>query len=427
MIRAAHRLLRSAAGAALLWLVPASATAQPVHASLTFDQGPSEEDVLLAERMGAMLRSLRQEAQATGIAPSAFDRAVAGLTPDGSILELLTRQPEHALAPWDYIGRIVSEKRVAEGRQMVALHTDTLSRIEARFGVDAHVVAAIWGIESSYGALPGARSVIRSLATLTVADARRPAFWRKELLTAVHIAAEAGIDPATMVGSWAGAMGHTQFMPTSYRLHAVDFDGDGRRDIWGSVPDALASTANFLSRSGWQRGQRWGTEVALPAGFDLRLTISQAARRLAEWEALGVKPPQGREWPPGLGSARLLLPSGADGPAFLVTAGFEAVLKYNNATLYALSVGLLADRLADRASLVATWPLDDPPLDRNERIELQERLARQGFDTGPVDGVVGESTRAAIRTWQSRYGLAPDGWAGRRLLGLLRLVGPVAR
>ena len=403
---------------------PASVAVAPVTSSAP---AAADEAQDTARRLEAFLATLRPDALAAGIKPETYDRTVAGLQPDETILPLLGSQPEHVFTPWDYMNRLVSDTRIATGRQKLAELAVVLAEVEARHGVDARVVVAIWGVESSFGTLPGTRSVVRSLATLAVADARRPAFWRKELLTALQILDRGDIAPERMTGSWAGAMGHTQFMPTSYMLHAVDHDGDGRRDIWTSVPDALASTAAYLKRSGWKTGEAWGTEVLLPAGFDYAKADPEAVRSFAEWQGLGLELPWelqlesgGRDWSRELLASTLLLPAGMHGPAFLVAANFKAILRYNNATAYALAVGHLADRLARRGALVALWPIDDPPLDRAGRLELQQRLAAAGLDVGMVDGVVGASTRNAVRVWQKRQRLPEDGWPGTRLLSLLR-------
>ncbi len=423
-----HVAAQPAAPQANLAVMPAASPtpSPPAAAALGSDADLQE----IARRFDRFMAALRPDALAAGVRPEIYDRAVAGLQPDVTIPPLLVSQPEHVFAPWDYMNRLVSDTRIVTGRQKLAQHAAVLADVEARHGVDARVVVAIWGVESSFGTLPGTRSVVRSLATLSVADPRRPAFWRKELLTALQILDRGDIAPEHMTGSWAGAMGHTQFMPTSYLAHAVDHDGDGRRDIWTSVPDALASTAAYLKRSGWKTGEAWGTEVLLPAGFDFGRSDPDAARSPAEWQALGLELPWhlqsggresgGRDWPTNLPASTLLLPAGRHGPAFLVAANFRAILRYNNATAYALAVGHLSDRLAERGALAALWPIDDPPLDRAGRLELQERLAAQGLDVGAIDGVIGASTRTAVRAWQKRHRLPEDGWPGAHLLGLLR-------
>lgn len=374
----------------------------------------------LDDRFRSLLADVRAEAIAAGVTEGILDTAFAQLTPDVSLRDLLVAQPEHVMAPWDYLARIVSEKRIGEGLSKLAEQRPLLDEIETKLGVDRHVVVAIWGIESSYGALPGKRSVIRSLATLAVADPRRPEFWRKELMAALLIVQRGDVAADRMWGSWAGAMGHTQFMPSSFLARAVDFDGDGRRDIWQSVPDALASTASYLKKAGWRTGEAWGLEVILPAGFEYRHAGPRELREPAAWRALGLELPVGSTWPAAVSQMSLVLPAGMHGPAFLVGANFHAILKYNNSILYALAVGQLADRLAGRPALVALWPIHDPPLDHAGRRELQERLVAEGHDVGGVDGIIGDATRNALRAWQRQRGLPADGWAGTMLLERLR-------
>ena len=377
-------------------------------------------DTSLDDRLRALIAEVRFEARTAGVMESVLDAAFAGITPDASIRDLLASQPEHVMAPWDYMARIVSERRIAEGLQKLAEYRPLLDEIETRLGVDRYAVVAIWGIESNYGALPGRRSVVRSLATLAVADPRRPAFWRKELLAALLIIQRGDVAADRMWGSWAGAMGHTQFMPSSFLARAVDFDGDGRRDIWQSVPDALASTASYLQKSGWRTAEAWGLEIVLPAGFEYRQAGPRDTREPAVWQSLGLEPPFGRTWPAALPSLSLILPAGMHGPAFLVGGNFQAILKYNNSMLYALAVGHLADRLAGRPALAALWPTHDPPLDQAGRKELQERLVADGHDVGGIDGIIGDGTRNAVRAWQGQQGMPADGWAGSMLLEHLR-------
>ena len=290
----------------------------------------------------------------------------------------------------------------------------------AAYGVDRHVLLAIWGVESAYGTAMGSRSVVRSLATLAVTDARRAPFWRSELITALRILQDGQTAPEAFVGSWAGATGHTQFIPSAYAAHAVDFDKDGRRDIWGTVADALASTANYLRTSGWSANAPWGFEVILPPGFDYAWSAPGRPQALSQWLAAGVRIPAG---PANLQLGlplQLVLPAGAQGPAFLVTKNFRAILRYNNATAYALAVGHLADRIAGGAPLTAAWPAGDKPLGRGEREELQRLLAARGLDTGGFDGIMGDQTRAAIRSTQRSLKLAEDGHPSFELLQRLR-------
>ena len=409
--------------------MPAATAPTPAPGSPVVAVPPTQEKKAAAmpeamrERLAAFIAEIWPDAQRRGVSRQLFERAFAGLEPEPEIFELLANQPELVAAPWDYLARLASERRIETGRAKLAEHADLLSRIEAHFGVDRHVVLAIWGIESNFGAAQGSRHVVRSLATLAVGEPRRAPFWRAELIAALAILERGDIPLERMTGSWAGAMGHTQFMPTSYLAHAVDFDGDGRRDIWDSVPDALASTAGYLRSSGWTAGEVWGIEVVLPAGFDFAMARPGTALPLSQWLAAGIAPPAGGTLPSSPSAFSLLLPAGARGPAFLVSPAFRAILRYNNAVPYALAVGHLADRIRGAGPLAGLWPHDDPPLNRERREELQRRLAALGFDVGPVDGVIGNGTRAAIRAFQARSGMAEDGWAGEQLLQRLREAG----
>lgn len=366
----------------------------------------------------------RMTALAEGISISTYDRAFAGVTPDPTVLEKASRQAEFVTPVWDYLASAVSERRIVNGRAELSNWKRWLDRIEATYHVDRHIVVAIWGMESSYGAVlqnPNiVRSVIRSLATLAYAGGKRKKFGRRQLLAALAILQRGDVAPQRMTGSWAGAMGHTQFIPTTYNAYAVDIDGDGRRNIWTSVPDALASTAAYLKKSGWVTGKTWGYEVALPRGFDFGLGDNKAKRTLAEWRRHGVRRVNGRSFPRPDDEAYLLLPAGAGGPAFLMLKNFRVIKRYNNADAYALAVGHLADRLRGSGPLAADWPRSERPLTRTQIMELQRLLVRQGYATGGIDGKIGSKTRRAIRGFQSRRGMPADGYASTRLLGLLQ-------
>jgi lytic murein transglycosylase len=367
------------------------------------------------------LDEARAAALARGIAAATVDGALAGLAPDLEVLELAGRQSEHARSAADYLGRLVSEERIAAGRQHRALLAGSLDEIARRSGVETDILLAIWGIESSYGTAQGTRSVARSLATLAALEPRRSSFWRGELVAALAILARGDVAPARMTGSWAGAMGHTQFMPTTFLAHAVDHDGDGRADIWDNALDALASAANYLRVSGWVAGRGWGSEVVLPAaGFDHGLAAPGRALPLARWQELGVRPAAGTAFAANPGDLQLVLPAGAAGPAFLVTGNFRAILRYNAATLYALAVGHLADRIAGAGPLERPFPPDDRALSREEREEIQRRLVALGFDTGGIDGILGSQSRSAVRAFQRRRGLVEDGHPSAALLERLR-------
>ncbi|HZA00994.1 MAG TPA: lytic murein transglycosylase [Hyphomicrobiaceae bacterium] len=380
----------------------------------------SELPNALDARFRAFLVDFRVEALRRGVAAAVFDRATAGLTADPLVVALAAAQPEHLKTPRDYLETIVSEARIEAGRAQIAPLGDTLRAIENAYGVDRHVLIALWGVETNYGSAMGDHGVVRSLSTLAVEDGRRATFWRNELLAALRILDRGDINPERMTGSWAGAMGHTQFMPSTYMAHAVDFDGDGRRNIWGSAPDALASAASYLRASGWRRSEPWGLEVTLPQGFDYTLSAPDRSQPPAAWERLGVGPPSGAKWPKSQSELQLVLPAGARGPAFLVTPNFRALLSYNPALTYALTVGHLADRIAGGAPIVGPWPVDEVPLGRSEREELQRRLVQRGFDTGGVDGIIGDRTRGAIRTYQRDRQLPEDGHPSFNLLERLR-------
>ncbi|MFN3259984.1 MAG: lytic murein transglycosylase [Pikeienuella sp.] len=360
-------------------------------------------------------------AVAAGIAPGVAQRTLAAARPVPRVLELDAFQPEFTRPIWDYLDSAVSAARIANGREKLAAHGAALARIEATYGVEREVVIAVWGLESAYGANRGSMSVVDSLATLAW-EGRRRDFAEAQLLAALRILEAGETTQDRLVGSWAGAMGHTQFIPTSYADYAVDYDGDGRRNIWGEAPeDALASTANYLARFGWTRGQPWGVEARLPTGFDFALA-DQTARPVSEWRALGVTAADGGPLPDH-GSAGLLLPAGAGGPVFAFYGNFDVIRRYNNATSYALAIGHLADRIAGGAPFRADWPRGEPPLSRSETVEMQERLTALGHDTKGADGVIGPLTRAAIRDFQRARGLAPDGYASARLLAALRQAG----
>lgn len=352
---------------------------------------------------------------------------LAHLMPDPDVVAATQSQGEFVRPIWDYIEASVTPARVEAGLRKLAEHADTLAAIEAKYGVDRHILVAFWGVESSYGAVldnPAVvKPVVRSLATLGCSDPARATYWRDELAAALQILAwnQAPLDrmQAGLTGSWAGAMGHTQFMPSVYQREAVDFDGDGRRDIWTSVPDALASTANYLRSHGWKPGAGWGSEAVLPETFDAALADETTVRTVAAWRALGVRPARDRALP-DKAEATLILPAGIRGPAFLLQPNFAVILRYNTALAYALTVALLSDRLRGDPGLVHDWPRGDRPLTGDERRDLQTRLTERGFATGGVDGKIGPKTRAALRAFQGSVGLPPDGYADAALLDRVR-------
>ncbi|MEL6379044.1 MAG: lytic murein transglycosylase [Pseudomonadota bacterium] len=367
------------------------------------------------------LTSFRQTALDAGISAATLDTALTGLKPVPRVFELQDNQPEFAKGPWAYIDSALSEQRVSKGRQKFQDNRIALEVIGNAYSVAPSVMTAIWGLETSYGAVMGNFDTVEVLANFAW-KGRRTAFGRSQLLGALKII-DNGYAPRTKLrGSWAGAMGHTQFIPTTYLAYAIDHDQDGQRDIWSTLPDVFASTANYLAASGYNKANPVGVEVVLPAGFDYALT-GTTRRALVEWAAAGVvagnaAPLVGR-YDPNL-RGRIIVPAGARGPAFLVFGNFEAILKYNRSTSYALAVMLLSQKIAGTGGdVIQPWPRDDRPLSLAERKQLQQALADRGFDPGPVDGIIGSGTRRALRRWQISAGLPADGYASAKLLSLL--------
>lgn len=367
----------------------------------------------------AWVAGFRVRALAAGITGQTFDDAFRDARFDPAVVEKDRNQSEFTKAIWDYLDSAVSDERVAKGQAALQDNLALLERIEATYGVDKQVVVAVWGLESAYGTYRGTYPLIGTLATLAF-DGRRGAFFEGQLLAALTILQNGDVDAAAMTGSWAGAMGHTQFIPTSYLAHAVDFTGDGRRDIWSDDPaDALASTAAYLANAGWQTGRPWGVEVTLPPGFDYGDTGERVKKPVARWQALGVRTAEGGALPDH-GPASVLLPAGARGAAFLVFANFGVIERYNAADAYVIGVGHLADRIAGAPPIRAAWPRQDRVLSLDERVELQRRLAAAGFDPGVADGKIGPNTIAAVRAFQRSIGAVPDGYASLGVLQKLR-------
>ncbi len=411
----------AAASAALVFLPGCLGAAAPDRSI-----APELRPVAISERSAAVTRApgfqqwidgFRTRARAEGISDRTFDRAFRGVTFDEEIISRDRNQAEFSRPIWQYLDGAVSEARINNGRAALREHGEVLERIEARYGVEKEIVVAVWGLESSYGATRGNTPIIGALATLAY-DGRRGQFFENQLIGALQIIEAGDVAPENMRGSWAGAMGHTQFIPTSFLAYAVDFTGDGRRDIWSDDPsDSLASTAAYLARHGWTRGRPWGVEVRLPDGFDARAAGSR--RSFGEWRAMGVRAAQGSEMPSS-GDASLMFPAGAQGPALLVTDNFQVIKRYNSSDSYAIAVGHLSDRLRVGGPFQGSWPRDDRPLSASEREELQRLLTARGFDTGGVDGKVGPMTVAAVRSYQSAAGMAPDGYVSLDLLKRLR-------
>jgi lytic murein transglycosylase len=363
----------------------------------------------------AWVAAYKARAAARGISADTLARAFrsAGYIPE--VIEKDRSQTEFTRSIQDYLAIAASDERISKGRAALQRHGATLRAIESRYNVEPNVVAAVWGLESRYGERRGDIPVISSTATLAF-DGRRGAFFEKQLTAALKILQNGDTTPDRMTGSWAGAMGHTQFIPTSYELFAVDFTGDGRRDIWSDDPtDALASTAAYLNRSGWKHGQPWGVEVQLPSGFNAGLTGRGSTRSTADWAALGVRDMNGRPVPDH-GPASIIIPAGASGPAFMTFRNFTVITRYNNAESYVLGVGHLSDRLIGGGPVRGRFPPDANGMSLADRKALQTKLTARGFDTQGTDGVIGDNTRSAIRAYQARNGLPVTGEATPDLL-----------
>jgi membrane-bound lytic murein transglycosylase B len=356
------------------------------------------------------LEGMWPEAARRGVPRAVFDAQTAALTPDLRIMDLLDAQPEFTKAIWDYLDLLVSEERIQNGRAILVKHRAVFDAVEKAYGVDRHIITAIWGVESNYGTQVGQRPVVRSTATLACVG-RRQDYFREEFLSALEILAHGDVDAAHLQGSWAGAFGPTQFMPTSFKKYAVDFDGDGRRDVVDSIPDLIASTANNLKKDGWATGQSWGYEVVVPQQFNFMLADRARIMTMQEWSRAGISRPGGKVFPRHDDRAYLLVPAGAQGPGFLMLQNFRVIMKYNPSEAYALAIGYLADRLRGGEPLVLT---------RDERLELQQQLASHGFDVGTPDGQLGGRTRAALRQFQAQIGSVPDGFASAAVLERLR-------
>lgn len=358
-------------------------------------------------------------ARAAGISQSVIDAAFSEISLEPDVIRLDRNQSEFNRTLWEYLDSAVSDNRINNGRSSAQRQRETLAAIERRYGVEAEIVVAIWGLESAFGAVRGDTHIPSALATLAY-EGRRRDFFEQQLIAALRILQSGDTTLARMRGSWAGAMGHTQFMPTSYLDHAVDFTGDGRRDIWGDDPtDALASTANYLREFGWTTGQPWGMEVTLPAGFDYAQSGERTKRNVSHWNGLGVRLTNG-QLIPDHGRSSILLPAGAQGVALVIFDNFHVIERYNPADAYVIAVGHLADRITGGPAFQSAWPRGDRALSRGEREELQRRLTRAGFSTDGIDGVIGPNTIDAIRRFQASRGLVADGYASLAILQILR-------
>lgn len=369
------------------------------------------------------LEAARQEALRKGISQATVTEAFAGLTPNPRVVELDGRQPEFSQTFWRYLDGAISDARVNKGRALMQQNAGLLAKLERSYGVPGRYLVAFWGMETDFGRNTGDFSVVRSLATLAY-DGRRGAYFRGEMFDALTILDHRDIDNAHMLGSWAGAMGQTQFMPSAFLKYAVDQDGDGRKNIWTSVPDALASVANYMKSVGWDELHGWGGEVRLPTHFDAALAsldtdATETVKSAAQWSALGVRHADGSPLPATDGQAALILPAGITGPAFLVSGNYRDILKYNHSTFYAVAVGYLADRLGGAPPLTAQHQPGEP-LKRDDILALQQGLSSLGLLPGTPDGVAGTATRQAVRAFQKANGLPPDGFIDLSLIVAVR-------
>ena len=369
------------------------------------------------------LTNLRAQAIASGVTGLTYDRYTQNLTPDYSVIEKLNYQPEFSTPIWDYLSGLVDEERVQLGQQKLAQHREVLNRVAASYGVPAETVVAVWGVESNFGQISGSYPLLQALGTLSC-EGRRQSFFRGEFFTTMRILQRGDLTEQQMKGSWAGAFGHTQFMPSTYEELAVDFDGDGRRDLVSSTSDALASTANFLKKRGWQTGMPWGFEVRIPDDMSIGGESRRNKKSLSSWMSRGVVRADGSALIQGnlssSSAAGLMAPAGANGPVFLVFKNFDAIYSYNAAESYALAIAHLSDRLQGNGGFSKAWPTDDAGTSRAERREIQQFLLNKGYDIGTVDGLIGDKSRQAIRQEQIRLGLSPTGRAGQQILAAFR-------
>ncbi len=397
-------MLRRLLAAASVWLALLAAAA-PALADAKFT---------------AFIETLWPRAKAAGISRALFDRAFAGITePDPAVLRLAEDQPEFTSTTSQYLAKAVTPIRIETGKQMAVGEAALLAAIEKKYGVDRHILLGIWGIESNFGKDKGSMRVMRSLATL-IYSGRKKDYARQQFIAALKILKSGVVRPESFTGSWAAALGHTQFIPTSYLSYAVDWTGDGVRDIWDSKEDALASTANYLARAGWKSDRPWGWEVKLPADFNKAMIGRSKWRSVAEWEKLGVAPVRGGSFGAARAEAFVMVPQGLAGPAFLVTRNFLALMDYNYSHSYALAVGHLADRIGGAGPIAAAWPDASYDLTFEQRVELQRRLTRLGFETGGSDGRFGARTYEAIIAYQNNAGLPLDGVPSLKLLQRIR-------
>jgi len=368
-------------------------------------------DIAEAASPSQWVKDFWPTAKSAGVSRQTYNSALGNFTPDPEVIEKASNQAEFNQEIWEYLHNTVTESRIRNGQQHLVTYRSLLDQIERRYGVDRYTVMAVWAMESTYGEIfekpDKVKGTIRSLATLAYHGGRLAKYGRQQLVAALKILDRGDITLSGMVGSWAGAMGHTQFIPTTYQAYAVDFDGDGRRNIWTSIPDALASTASYLNKMGWRAGETWGYEVVMPRGYDYR-SAQKKARSLSQWERSGVRRVNGKGFPRGGDSATLFAPAGNNGPAFLLIKNFSVIKRYNNANAYALAVGHLSDRLHGYDAFVGEWPWAEPPLSESEREQLQKLLSARGYYSGEIDGNIGSGSRAAISAYRQAAGVSDD-------------------
>ncbi len=369
------------------------------------------------ESYQSWLENFKVSAAKSGISQKTLQATLTGLEPNKRVLELDRRQPEFSLTFWKYLNNSISEKRIKRGRDLLKKHAKLFSKVHAKYGVQPRFLVAFWGLETNFGDYTGVFPLVQSLTTLAH-DERRREFFTKQLMTTLEIMDQGHI-PYDVKASWAGAMGYCQFMPTTYKAYAVDGDGDGKSDMWNSLPDVFYSASNFLSESGWQPGETWGREVKLPKGFNLDLSGLRTKKDLSDWAKLGVINIDGKTLPKADMKASLLLPAGYKGPAFLVYENFRTILDWNRSNFYAIAVGHLADRLVWKGPL-KTPQVKETPLSRAQALMIQTRLNEKGYDVGKPDGIAGSRTRRGIKAFQKAAGIPADGHPSVELLNLLK-------
>ncbi len=390
-----------------------------VQATVHKDEDLAVREVFSDPAFDLWLDRVRQEAENRGISENTLDAAFRGVSPVIRVIELDRSQPEFTRTFWSYINRRITEERIEKGRELLEKHRDLLDEIGDEYGVPPRYIIAFWGLETGFGSHLGSFRVIDALATLAY-DRRRPDFFRKQLFYALRIIEQSHREPDKMLGSWAGAMGHMQFLPSVFVEYAVDYTGSGRKDIWESLPDAFASAANYLSEKGWKQGQIWGREVILPEDFDFELSGLAHKKEIKQWSELGVRRADGTPLPDEDMEGSVILPQGHEGPAFLVYENFRVIMKWNRSVNYAVSVGHLADRLIDLPAIASGRKAGHEPLSRRQTEKMQRILNKVGFDAGPVDGIPGPRMRSAIRQFQKDAGLPADGYPSPDLFDHLR-------